>query len=180
MTGSLYKSDRAMSSTLYGGDRAGSRYYYVLENTQATESAQATSGLINPGFRNEVTAVQFNPFVKFHGLEFFGVVEQATGRAATEPADRTWNQYAADVVYRFMPREQLFAGIRYNKVEGTLPGIANDVGANRWQIAGGWFVTQYVLMKAEYVNQEYNGFPPINIRNGGKFHGVMLEGVVGF
>ena len=180
MTGSLYKSDRAMSSTLYGGDRAGSRYYYVLENTQATESAQATSGLINPGFRNEVTAVQFNPFVKFHGLEFFGVVEQATGRAATEPADRTWNQYAADVVYRFMPREQLFAGIRYNKVEGTLSGIANDVGANRWQIAGGWFVTQYVLMKAEYVNQEYNGFPPINIRNGGKFHGVMLEGVVGF
>ena len=37
------------------------------------------SGLINPGFRNSVTAMQFNPFVKFRGLEFFGVVERAEG-----------------------------------------------------------------------------------------------------
>jgi hypothetical protein len=29
------------------------------------------------------------------------------------------------------------------------------------------------------VVQEYNGFPPAN-RNGGTFHGVMLEGVIGF
>lgn len=68
VTGSAYKSDKAMSSTLYGGDRAGSRYYYVMENTAATESAQFTSGLINPGFRNRVTAMQINPFVKLGGL----------------------------------------------------------------------------------------------------------------
>jgi hypothetical protein len=30
MTGSIYTSDKAMSSTLYGGNRAGSRYYYVM------------------------------------------------------------------------------------------------------------------------------------------------------
>jgi hypothetical protein len=35
-------------------------------------------------------------------------------------------------------------------------------------------------MKGEYVTQEYNGFPPANIRSGGTFHGVMLEGVVAF
>ena len=180
MTGSIYKSDKAMSSTLYGGDRAGSRYYYVMENTAATESAQFTSGLINPGFRNRVTAMQFNPFVKFHGLEFFGVVERAEGGALTEAADRQWNQYAADLVYRFMPREQVYAGLRYNKANGTLVGIPQEVGADRWQVAGGWFVTPNVLMKTEYVVQEYNGFPPANIRNGGKFHGLMLEGVIGF
>jgi hypothetical protein len=180
MTGSIYKSDKAMSSTLYGGDRAGSRYYYVMENTAATESAQFTSGLINPGFRNRVTAMQFNPFVKFHGLEFFGVVERAEGGAVTEATDRQWNQYAADLVYRFLPREQLYAGLRYNRATGTLVGIPDEVGADRWQIAGGWFVTPNVLMKTEYVVQEYNGFPPANIRNGGKFHGLMLEGVIGF
>ena len=180
MTGSIYKSDKAMSSTLYGGDRAGSRYYYVMENTTATESAQFTSGLINPGFRNRVTAMQFNPFVKFHGLEFFGVVERAEGGALAEATDRQWNQYAGDLVYRFAPREQLYAGLRYNKANGTLAGIADEVGADRWQIAGGWFVTRNVLMKGEYVVQEYNGFPPTNIRNGGKFHGLMLEGVIGF
>jgi hypothetical protein len=29
------------------------------------------------------------------------------------------------------------------------------------------------------VVQEYNGFPATNIRSGGKFHGRVLEGVVG-
>lgn len=180
MTGSIYTTDKALSSTLYGGDRAGSRYYYVLENTAATESAQFTSGLLNPGFRNEVTAMQVNPFVKFHGLELFGVVERAEGRASTETSNRVWNQYAADVVYRFFPREQLFAGVRYNKAEGTIAGIADEVGADRWQVAGGWFVTPNILMKAEYVTQTYNGYPPDNIRNGGAFDGVMVEGVIAF
>ena len=69
LTGSMYKAEKSMSNTLYGGDRAGSRYYYVLENTAATEAAQKDSGLINPGFKNKVTAFQMNPFVKFRGLE---------------------------------------------------------------------------------------------------------------
>ena len=180
LTGSAYKADKVVSSTLYGGDRAGSRYYFVLENTQATETAQATSGLINPGFRNQVTAFQVNPFVKFRGLEVFGVAERAEGRALTEANDREWTQYAADVVYRFLPREQMYAALRYNTARGTLVGIANEVGANRWQLAGGWFVTPNVLMKAEYVKQQYKDFPATDIRSGGEFSGVMLEGVVGF
>jgi hypothetical protein len=84
LTGSLYRSPKSMSNTLYGGDRAGSRYYYVLENTVATESAQKDSGLINPGFTNKVTAMQMNPFVKFHGLELFGVIERAKGKFLLE------------------------------------------------------------------------------------------------
>jgi hypothetical protein len=180
LTGSMYTTDQAMSSTLYGGDRAGSRYYWVMENTTATESANFTSGLINPGFRNKVTAVQVNPFVKFRGLEVFGVIERAEGKAASEASERTWNQYATDIVYRFLPREQMFAGVRYNTAEGTLVGITDEVGANRWQLAGGWFLTQNVLMKAEYVRQEYTGFPPTNIKNGGKFSGMILEGVIAF
>ena len=87
LTGSMYKTDKSMSNTLYGGDRAGSRYYYVLENTAATEAAQKDSGLINPGFKNKVTAMQMNPFVKFRGLELFGVIERAKGKASAE-ADR--------------------------------------------------------------------------------------------
>ena len=180
LTGSLYKSDKAMSNTLYGGDRAGSRYYWVLENTQATENGQATSGLINPGFKNKVTAMQLNPFVKFHGLELFGVVERAEGKATTELTDRTWNQYAFDTVYRFLASEQLYVGARYNRVEGTLPGITGDVGAKRIQLAGGWFITANLLAKAEYVDQKYFGYPSSNIKNGGRFKGMMLEGVVAF
>ena len=179
VTGSMYKTEKAINSTLYGGDRAGSRYYYVLENTAATESAQFTSGAINPGFRNKVTAMQLNPFVKVRGLELFGVVERAKGRAATEAADREFNQYAADVVYRFFD-ENVFMGARFNRAEGQLAGFTDDVKADRWQIGGGWFVIPGVLMKAEYVNQQFFGYPANHIRHGGKFHGMVLEGVVAF
>jgi hypothetical protein len=180
LTGSMYKADQALSSTLYGGDRAGSRYYYALENTAATETAQKDSGLINPGFRNKVTAFQMNPFVKFHGLELFGVVERAEGKASTEATERIWKQYALDTVYRFLPGEKLFVGARFNRAHGELTGISGDVGADRWQFGGGWFITPNVLAKAEYVNQTYFGYPPTNIKNGGKFNGMMLEGVIAF
>ena len=180
LTGSMYQAKKGMSNTLYGGDRAGSRYYWVMENTAATESANYTSGAINPGFKNKVTAFQMNPFVKYRGLEVFGVAERAKGKANTEAAERVFKQYAVDTVYRFLPDEAAFVGVRYNKATGTLAGIPGDVGADRWQMSGGWFVTANVLAKAEYVEQKYSGFPVTNIRNGGRFKGFMLEGVVAF
>ena len=180
LTGSMYRAARALNSTLYSGDRAGSRYYYVLENTAATETAQKDSGLINPGFRNKVTAFQLNPFVKFRGLELFGVLERAEGGSAAELSERIWKQYAVDAVYRFLAEEQLFVGARYNRAHGELAGIAGDAGANRWQFGAGWFVTPNVLAKAEYVNQKYFGYPAANIKNGGTFNGMMLEGVIAF
>ncbi|HEX6323227.1 MAG TPA: porin [Vicinamibacterales bacterium] len=180
LTGSAYKTNKSNSNTLYGGDRAGSRYYWVLENTTATETGNFRSGLFNPGFANQVTAMVINPFVKVGGLELFGVIERAEGRASVEAADRTFNQYAVDAVYRFLPREQLFVGGRYNTVSGQARGIANDVSIDRYEVGGGWFITPSVLVKAEYVNQKYNDFPANNILNGGKFKGFMLEGVIGF
>jgi hypothetical protein len=180
VTGSVYKANKAMNDTLYSGDRAGSRFYYVLENTAATEAANKDSGLLNPGFSNKVTALQMNPFVKFRGLELFGVVERSEGRAAAEPTDRVWKQYAVDTVYRFLPGDKMFAGVRYNKAFGAALGIAGDVGAERWETGAGWFITPNVLAKGEYVKQTYFGYPAGNIKNGGEFNGVMFEGVVAF
>ncbi len=152
----------------------------MVENTAATESAQFTSGRFNPGFRNNVTAFQVNPFVKYRGLELFGALEMAEGRTATETARRDMNQYAAEVVYRFMPDEMMFVGARYNRVDARLAGMSSDVSIDRVQIGAGWFVLPTLLVKAEYVNQAYKHFLPTDIRNGGKFKGFMLEGVVGF
>jgi hypothetical protein len=180
VTGSLYRNHNMSSGTLYGGDRAGSRYFFVMENTTATETGTPTSGLINPGFKNEVTALQLNPFVKLRGLEVFGAIERATGKASTEIARRTFNQYSVDAVYRFLPKEQLYLGTRYNWVGGRLANYTNDVSVNRLQLAGGWFVTPNVLAKAEYVDQHYNDYAATDIKSGGRFHGVVFEGVVGF
>jgi len=121
-----------------------------------------------------------NPFVKYRGLEMFGVLERASGKTSAELNERVWRQYAVDTVYRFLGEENVFVGVRYNKAKGELTGITDKVGANRWQVGGGWFVTPNILAKAEYVNQKYVGFPTLNIRNGGKFKGVMFEGVVAF
>jgi hypothetical protein len=179
LTGSMYRSEKAMSSTLYGGDRAGSRYYYVLENTAATESAQFTSGNINPGFKNSVTAFQVNPFVRFGGLEVFGVIERSEGKALAEATNRTFDQQALDVVYRALG-DNVYLGARYNKVKGQLAGMTEEIKADRWQVGAGMFLTSGLLVKAEYVNQEFKGYPVLNIRNGGKFKGMIFEGVVAF
>ncbi len=153
-----------------------------MENTQASVTAQAWSGLINPGFRNEIRAIQINPFVKYGGLELFGVIEQVEGRAANEAVDRKWNQYAAEAIYRFMPGDKMYVGARYNNVEGELPigGQTYDVTVDRWQLGGGWFVTPTILLKGEYARQRYFDFPAADIRNGGKFNGFMIEGTVAF
>jgi len=180
LTGSMYYTKKSVNNTLYSGDRAGSRYYSVMENTLSDEGAQAWSGSIQPGFRSNVRAMVLNPFVKIRGLELFGNIETARGAAANEPRNRTWNQYAGDVVYRFLPREQLYVGARYNTASGRLAGMDGDVNAKRVQLAGGWFVMPGVLTKVEYVRQTYGGFPTSDIRHGGKFDGIMVEGAVGF
>lgn len=180
LTGSVYTTDKSLNNTLYGGDRAGSRYYFIMENTSATAAAQFTSGRINPGLRSKVTALVLNPFVKYQGLELFGTVERAEGRAANETDERSWTQLAGEAIYRFYQDESLFVGARYNTVSGELPGSRADVSVDRFQMGGGWFLTPQMVMKAEYVNQKYNDFPTNDIRSGGKFNGFMVEGVISF
>ena len=90
------------------------------------------------------------------------------------------NQLAGDVVYRFGTNENLFAGLRYNKVKGRLAGFADDITVNRFAAAGGWFLTKNVLLKGVYVIQNYNKFPVADYRSSGKFKGYVIEAVVGF
>jgi hypothetical protein len=179
LTGSMYKKDRSASNTLTSGDRAGSRYYDVLENVTSTETANAWSGAIQSGMKNMVTAFVVNPFVKVGGAEFFGNIETQTGAAASETQRRTLRQLAGEGLYRFADNK-LYLGGRYNTVNGELAGIPGDITVKRSQVGGGWFVTPNVLSKIEFVRQNYENFPSTDIRNGGKFQGFMVEGVVAF
>ena len=198
LTGSLYTNSGTSSNTLYSGDRAGSRYYlageqeYVASGTgiaASTATAQAFSGRINPGFSSEVMAIMINPFVKFHGLEVFGTYEMASGNGRlcsstkTDTVDRAFNQLSAQVLYRFLADEQVYVGFRYNTVTGRLFGYSDDDGdisVNRIQIAAGWFPTENLLVKIEYVDQKYDNFKTTDSRNGLEFKGVMFEASVGF
>ncbi|HYD51679.1 MAG TPA: hypothetical protein VEA99_03585 [Gemmatimonadaceae bacterium] len=176
LSGSAYKADRSLNQTIFSGDRAGSRYYDVVVDSVGRDR---WSGTIQPGFRSSVQAMQINPFVKFKGLEVFGLYETGKGKAATETANRDLTQKAADVVYRFLD-DKLYVGGRYNEATVRLQGFTNDVSADRQAFAAGWFISPLVLLKGEYVNQKYNDFPTTDRRSGGKFKGFVVEGVVAF
>jgi hypothetical protein len=181
LTGSFYANNSSASNTLFTGDRGGSAYYDVIENTAATETANAWSGQIRPGFSNKVNAQVVNPFVKYHGFEFFGNFETAKGGASTETKLRNLRQQVYEGLYRFGPSESFYLGMRYNNLSGQLISKnLNDQTVDRVQTGGGWFVTPNILAKVEYVNQTYGGFPVTDIRNGGHFKGFMVSGAVGF
>lgn len=182
LTGSFYYTASSERNYLYDGDRAGSRYYLIMENVAATTASPHLSGQYVPGFNDQVTAIMINPFVKWKGLEFFGTFETASGRARNELSGRSVNQIAGELIYRFGKTEDIFVGAKYNQVKGDLRFGANlnEVTQDRIQIGAGWFITDNIVVKGEYVNQNYTGFPRTDLRSGGRFNGLMLEAVVGF
>lgn len=181
LTGSVYHTAQTKRSDFYDGDRAGSRYYFVMENAAATSSGNFRSGQIIPGYANKLTSFMINPFVKYKGLEFFGTIESASGRSFPETENRTFNQYAGEVLYRFS-NDNFYVGGKYNRVDGKLAPTAggHDIDVTRFNVGGGWFMTKNILAKVEYVNQKYNGYPTASILNGGKFDGFVLEAVIAF
>jgi hypothetical protein len=180
ITGSFYTDKSAASNTLFFGDRTGSHYFYVMENTAATTDGNAWSGRYNPQFSQQVNTFIINPFLKYKGLEFFGTYEMAQGRTIAESTMRKATQYAGDLIYRFCQKENFWVGVRYNSVTNSLPLIAGNVTINRIAASAGWFVTKNIMLKAEYVKQQYKNFAPTDIRSGGKFNGYMLEASLAF
>ncbi len=176
LTGSVYHTSQVPTTYLYSADRAGSRYYEVLE----IEGVHGfRSGRYNPAFGNEMTAFMVNPFLKFGGLEFFGTYEIASGKRSTQTEDRNFTQLAGEVIYRFGMDENFYVGGRYNTVNGDdVSGVEIDI--NRFQLAGGWFMTKNILTKIEYVNQQYDGFRPTSVFHGGQFNGIVVEAAISF
>ncbi len=208
VSASYYGDKSSASNTLFWGDRTGSNYFLVMEDTTATATAQAWSGRVNPNFKDRTQGIMLNGFLKVGGLELFGTYETGKGREANQiaapgkssPEDRTFNQIAADVVYRISlgGKENFFVGARYNKAtldqiwntgkSGNANALLNqaisEVSIDRTAIAAGWFLTRNVMLKGEYVMQNYNDYeaaavPKTTLRNG-KFNGFVVEAVVGF
>lgn len=179
LTGSLYNTGLVRTSYLYSADRAGSRYYLVLEPETASASSNFRSGRYNPNLRNQIRAIMINPFVKYKGLEFFGTYENATGKAAAETDNRTATQWSLESIYRFGKDENLYIGARYNTVDSEETN-GDNIGISRFNLAAGFFMTKNVLMKLEYVSQKHTGYNNTSIFDGGKFNGLMFESVISF
>ena len=201
LSGSIYTNSNIQRNTMYAGDRTGSHYFLVMEpqfqanGTATAQGSQFTSGRFNPEMANRITTIMINPFLKFKGLEIFGSYEILSGSnyadvTTASDGTKTWDkrsasQFSGEAVYRFLANEQLFVGARYTgaTVESRLKDANGDyieVGITRLAVAAGWFPTKNLLLKAEYVNQEYVDFPTTDYRHEGKFNGFMVQAVIGF
>ncbi|RKS53676.1 hypothetical protein BC962_1930 [Gillisia mitskevichiae] len=178
LTGSVYHTAQTASAYLYSGDRAGSRYYNLMTTAEGAGDG-FRSARVNPGLRNELTSIMINPFLKYGGLEFFGIYERASGKNANETDERVWNQYAGELLYRFGTDEKLYVGGRYNYVDGELAS-GEDVSIDRFNVGAGWFMTRNILAKVEYVTQNYYDYPVTDIHNDGQFNGFVFEAVISF
>jgi hypothetical protein len=183
LTGSVYHStEDGTRDYLYGGDRAGARYYNVLE---VVDEARVSAFLprFNPGFPYQ-TAFQINPFVQYQmaesvGVELFGVIERSIGGPDEAGA---FTQVGGELLLRLGAGQDFYVGGRFNTVSGeaTQDGATQEV--RRFNAGGGWFLTNNVLAKVEYVNQSYDGdgFVGDAKFEGAEFSGVVVEAAISF
>jgi len=173
-----YHNSKQHFGSLYSGDRTGSRYYLVMkaqtENSSDVDPASGhTTGRWSPGFTNKNNAFMLNLFTKYEGFEFFGTYENAKGTSAFGGAEFNFNQLAVEGLYRFGKTDQFYLAARYNTVKND-----TDQSVDRIQIGGGWNLNQFIMLKAEYVDQNYNEFT--NYGNDAGFKGLMVEAAISF
>ncbi len=190
LTGSFYSSSAntgdygpgGKREFLYSGDRSGGRYYGVFSSNQVPASD------FSPRFAptwSSLTAIQINPFIKFKGVEFFGVFETSSNNVDSVGGSVT--QLGAEILYRFGENEKFYVGGRYNAVTGDLfdapagTTVKTDIEITRINVGGGWFITRNMLAKVEYVTNTYGGGINENtIFDGGEWNGVVVEAALSF
>lgn len=190
ITGSAYISPGYNNGNwMYSGDRAGARYYSVMSTPGSSPTSDFRTGRFSPGF-TKYNSFQLNPFVKWKGLEFFGVFEfvggdlddndlEIDGKKVFQGGSVT--QIGAEVLYRFGSWDQFYVGGRFNNVGGKTSEIGDDLAINRINAGLGWFMTKNVMAKLEYVSQTYSGDHWLRSKyQDGKFDGVVFEAVIGF
>lgn len=130
-TGSLYMTAGSTGVTLYGGDRAGSHYWGVMDNTLSgatftKDNIAFTSGRYNPGFGDKITSYMGNLFLEYKitdqlSVESFTTIEQSTGRGKAEgTGERNATQIAEDLIFRY---GDFYIGARYNKVDADVAAV---------------------------------------------------------
>ncbi|HDR52646.1 MAG TPA: hypothetical protein ENN90_13685 [Mariniphaga anaerophila] len=154
---------------LWDGDRAGARYYSVMQTAEATAD-NFRSGRWSPGAgQSEMNSYMANIFARFHGLEVFGIYESMKG--VRNNADQHFTQTALQAIYNL---GRFYVGTRLNKVDNN-----DSSTVNRTNIGGGWHMVDNVVVKLDYVNQKYEGNAHGSI-DGGKFNGLVLEAAISF
>ncbi len=161
---------------LFSGNRSGGRYKGVM-------NMETEAGQIKPAAGQNVFAFQVNPYLQLGRIELFGLYERTkdsdiNGSADGKPQEE-WSQYGMDMVYRFGMNRKFYLAGRLNSVK-EITGSVKDASVRRVQAGMGYFLTGSILLKGEYVSQNYSDFPVSSIFHEGKFNGAIIEASVTF
>ena len=164
----------------YAGNRSGSQYSGIFgDNPEA--------GDIVPQAGQGVTAYQFDGYYNLKLLQIFemyGYTKDADiNGSAPGNQQESWSYFGGDVAYYLFPALYLAArcGESISNLYKGKDVSANPVSAGRFQVGAGVWVTKTMLLKLEYVNQQYKNFPTNSLYGyNAKFHGLTTQFSVAF
>lgn len=171
-------SESADTSYLYANGRSGGALAAVFGGGD-------NPGQILPQAGKDVTAVQGDVTWNQWPIELyanFGWTQDSdsNGAKAGSPAER-WIYGSAEPVYHITPAAYVAA--RYSFAEAqSVNGVGSHGWVDRAEIGGGYWVTNNLLGKVEYVYEQYHGFSPANGVVSGvdgsrspRFNGLVFE-----
>jgi hypothetical protein len=163
--------------TLFAGNRDGERYGGVFGGGQAP-------GQILPQAGKDVTAWQADLTYDGSRIDLYGHYgdtedADANGSLAGTPVEN-WVYYAGEGVFHITTNGYLAA--RYSAAAAQkIAGTSSDGTVDRIQVGGGYWLTDNMLLKLEYVTEQFSDFEVGRVINGlqawrdPEFDGALME-----
>lgn len=177
-------------SNLYRRERLGSSYASVWNRNNDNGGDGEGPGQVRPGDGRELAAWELNAIATlFPGnrlAAFVGGAEASGPNPALPGADKgdeEWVNYAVEAT-QYLADSPVYLSGRYSAIDySKFITDDNDGKVSRIQIGGGLWVTDNILMKAEYVYQSASGFLPetvgvanwVDVGRDPVFKGLILE-----
>ena len=198
LSGSFYTvnhdQEANRGTNMFRRERHGSSYAAVWNLNNDDGGSGEGPGQVRPGNGRELTTWEINGiFTPFGGNKisaFFGQGE-STGpdpdNFGEGIGDEEWIYYSLEA-QQFL-NDDFYLSARYSNTDYSKFLTAdNDGNVSRIQAGFGTFITDNILLKAEYVYQEASGFNPettgvvtsVDVGNDPTFQGLMLEVGVSF
>ena len=181
-------------SNLFRRERHGSSYGGVWNLNNDGSGAGEGPGQVRPGNGRELTAWEVNTILNlFEGNTISAFFGQGTGTGpdpnsfGVAVGDEEWTYYSAQV-QQFLSEDFYLSG-RFSNVDYS-KFLSSDNSGNVYRIQGGFgtFITDNILLKAEYVYQAASGFnesttgvvTSVDLGLEPSFQGIILEVGVSF
>jgi hypothetical protein len=158
------------ASHLYSAQRSGGVYAAVFGGGD-------NPGQITPQAGEDITAIQADATWNHWPYEVYGNY----GYTSDSSYDERWTYASIQPVYHLTPA--LYVAARYSVgIAGAVNGVDTNGWGDRVQIGGGYFFTNNLLAKVEYVYQQFHDFTladglvsGVDAYRDPRFSGVVME-----